>query len=115
MSYKTKRTPSKKKRNKTVKGGMFGRAAETSRAVGKGFKNLLNPLINPPKTTKEELEKYMKNRNKPNVKLTSVGLEQKSEEAPKPNSEEPTQVNKPLGTRIGGYYKCKNKNKSKRK
>ena len=77
MSYKSKRTPLfKKKRNKTVKGGMFSRAVETSRMVGKGFKKFLNPLINPPKTTKEELNAYMAARNIPKVKLTNVGLEQ---------------------------------------
>jgi hypothetical protein len=117
MSYKSKRTPLfKKKRNKTVKGGMI-----------KLMSNRFGKLFNMNKTTKKELDKYMADRNTP---LNEVGLEQvKKSEAPNAvKSEEPTNTgtsatvgkelilgNKPLGTRIGGYYKCKNKNKSNRK
>ena len=119
MSYKSKRTPLfKKKRNKTVKGGMIKLMGNR---VGKLFK--MN------KTTKEELNAYMDARNTP-VKINSVGLEQvkKSEEAPNAvNSEEPTKtgtsatvgkklnLGAKLGSQLGGCHTCKNKNKSNRK
>ncbi len=118
MGYKSKRTPSKRKRNKTVKGGMFGRAAYTSGMFGQRVKKFFDPLINPPRTTQTEVNNFLRRvRNNPKSKLS---VEQQGENTPQTNvisetfgPHETTQGNKPLGNRIGGYYKCKNKSKRK--
>lgn len=97
MTYNSKSSKKhfKKKRNKTVKGGMFER-------IGKLFK--MN------RTTNNEVNNFFKKKGQKNPYSKKINVSPVEESTPAPSNAALSTAEKPnlltpLGTRMGGYYK----------